>query len=609
MRQRLTSTDFSIEELFSGRFAFSIPAYQRDYAWGKEEAVQLIDDILAVLEDVERDGAQTPYFLGMMLFVEAQAGDKISSTVGRKKVASEALSRVEVVDGQQRLITICIVFCVLRDILDDEDGAALDGLIARTGKSGEAVPHLQLRAADEAFFVNAIQTRGATRRGPAVDDIGESLARRNMEDVRRAVRLKIQREISVEVRKQLVGFLRRNARVLVVSSDDFDYAYQIFLTINDRGKRLSVEDIFRGEILGPLDREQRERYEAIIDEMEKYREEAESNRTKGKTFFSHLATIDGWPRRGIIEGLKKAVEKNGGPRRFVADVFAPMAESYLQIKRASGARALPVGAEPWLTGLHWLEQHGDDDWVPIAMAGIRRLETDPDGLVDFLRHLDRFAHGLMALGCGREARRRHYTPILEQLLAPAPLPPTSELLNISVGNQRTMLRNIATRLHKSDPPTARLVLLRADQALTRRPMSYYVPLIERDRRDPERYTVEHICPKGELADGDWLRLYPRKPVRVRAAQCIGNLVLITEQQNRRVSQRDFAEKRAVYFPDDVPLPFELSDLVRVEDEWDGPAIGRRYNLVMALVKDLWSLEGPVPVCPALATPVGTSPED
>ena len=71
-------------------------------------------------------------------------------------------------------------------------------------------------------------------------------------------------------------------RVLVVSSDDFDYAYQIFLTINDRGKRLSVEDIFRGEILGPLDRDQRERYEAIIDEMEKYREEAEPDPDQGQ---------------------------------------------------------------------------------------------------------------------------------------------------------------------------------------------------------------------------------------------------------------------------------------------------------------------------------------
>ena len=218
------------------------------------------------------------------------------------------------------------------------------------------------------------------------------------------------------------AFIRRNARLLIVSSDDFDYAYQIFLTINDRGKRLSVEDIFRGEILGPLDRDQRRRFEAIIDEIEKYREEAEPNRTKGKTFFSHLATIDGWPRRGIIEGLKKAVEKRGGPRRFVTEVFAPMAESYLLIKGAQGAAKPAAAVLSLLLGLRWLEQHGDDDWVPVAMVGLSRLSAEPERLVEFLRNLDRFAHGLMALGCGREARRRHYAPILKVIIDAAVMP-------------------------------------------------------------------------------------------------------------------------------------------------------------------------------------------
>ncbi len=591
MRQRLNSTDLAIEELLSGRFAFSIPAYQRDYTWGKEEAGQLIDDIAGVIEDVERDGARTPYFLGTMLFVEppgVTAGD------------GETPSMVEVVDGQQRLITLAIVFAVLRDLLDGEDAAALDELIAPVSAEGEARYHLRLRSGDDAFFRIAIQTRGATRRGQPVSEIGDNLARRNIEEVRRAVRSKLLRELSAPARRELAGFLRRNARVLVVSSDDFDYAYQIFLTINDRGKRLSVEDIFRGEILGPLDRDQRERYEAIIDEMEKYREEAEQNRTKGKTFFSHLATIDGWPRRGIIKGLKKAVERKGGPRRFVAEVFAPMAESYLQVKGAAGPRSLPPVMTPWLMGLGWLEQHGDDDWVPIAMAGIKRLQGNDVLLGDFLRYLDRYAHGLMALGCGRDARRKHYTPILKQLLDEAALPPAAQLLAIPVANQRAILRNIATRLHYIDPPTAKLVLVRVDQVLSRRPLADYAPLVLRDRRDPERFTVEHICPKGEITDGDWLRLFPRKPLRLRASQCIGNLALVTEAQNKRGSQKEFPDKKKLYVGDDVPAPFHLTDILRAEVEWDGMAIARRYNLIMGTVRDMWLLTGPVPACPAVA---------
>lgn len=591
MRQRLISTDLSIEELLSGRFAFTIPAYQRDFAWGRTEALQLIDDIAAVIEDVERDGAQTPYFMGTMLLVEPP---------GFTEGDGEHPRRVEVVDGQQRLITLAIMLASLRDAYEGDAALAIDALIAARAEDGERRLHLELRSADNDFFQAAIQSPGATRRGRPAGEIGQSVARRNVEDVRRALRGRLLRGMPAGARRAFLAFLRTNVRVLVVSSDDFDYAYQIFLTINDRGKRLSVEDIFRGEILGPLDRDQRERYEAIIDEMERYREQAEVTRTKGKTFFSHLATIDGWPRRGIIEGLKKAVERRGGPRRFVGEMFAPMAESYLQIKGAEAARPPPASAGPWLTCLRWLEAHGDDDWVPIAMVALARLTDDEAKLEDLLRYLDRFAHGLMAIGCGRDARRKHYEPVLRRLLAAPPLPAAPELLEISPANQRAIMRNIASRLHFNDPPTARLLLARADQYYSGRPLSAYTPFVLRDRHDPERYTVEHVCPKGEITDGDWLRLYPRKAMRVRASQCIGNLVLVTEAQNRRASQRDFAAKKQLYLDDARPQPFALTEMLREEDEWDGMAIARRYNRIMSTVRQMWMLDVPIPPCPAIA---------
>ncbi len=586
MRQRLTATDMSIEEVLGGAFAFSIPAYQREYAWTREEASQLVDDIAAVIEDVERDGAQTPYFLGTMLFIETVA-------------VSSGPREVEVVDGQQRLITLAILFSVLRDMADDAEAARADALIANVATVDGRRPHLRLRSADEDFFHSAISTPGATRRGQNAAALGDSTARRNIEDVRRTIRSKLQREFSVAQRHELMDFAARNARVLVVASDDFDYAYQIFLTINDRGKRLSVEDIFRGEILGPLDREQRFRYEAIIDEMEKYREAAEATRTKGKTFFSHLATIDGWPKRGIIDGLKQAVDRRGGPRRFVLEVFAPMAESYLRIKGGNAAKPLPPELHDWLICLRWLELHGDDDWVPIAMVGIDRLSGDSVRLAEFLRQLDRYAHGLLALGCGREARRKHYAPILQEMLTSKPFPDTAKLLAITTRNQKAILRNIATRLHIVDPPTARLVLLRVDQVIARRSMAHYHPFVERDRRDPQCFTVEHVCPKGEMKEGDWLRLFPKQPLRLRAAECIGNLVLVTDSQNRESSQRDFADKLGLFFPDGETSPFHLTNTIGEESEWDGLAIARRYNTIMAAVREMWSLQGSFPVCPAL----------
>ncbi|MGE0630460.1 MAG: DUF262 domain-containing protein [Hyphomicrobiaceae bacterium] len=584
---RLTSNDLSIEELLSGQYRFSIPAYQRDFSWTRIEANQLIDDISTALDDAERTGSGIPYFLGTMLFV----------AVGR---ASDASRLVDVVDGQQRLITLTIMFAVLRDIEHDDSAAEIDELIACTDV-GRRHPHLALRAADHEFFSTAILNPGVSQRARPATELAISIARQNVEDVRRTLRLRIKDQFDdATERARFLQFARRQLRVLVVTSNDFDYAYQIFLTINDRGKRLSVEDIFRGEILGPLDPDQRERYSAIVDQMDKYNSEQDRARSKNKTFFSHLANIDGWPRMGIIQGLKRTVQERGGPRKFVTEVFAPMAEAYLQVKGADIASPVPQQAADYLQVLRWLEQHGDDDWVPLAMVALDRIGADVPTLTAFLRTLDRYAHGLMALGCGRDARRRHYTPVLKRLLSDEPFPDPSRILTFGASDQRQILRNIATRLHATDPPTARLFLFRADMAISGRQPAYYAPLIDPSRPAQDRFTVEHVVPKGQVADGEWTRYFPRSTARLRASQCIGNLVLITEAQNKKASQREFLSKKGILFPDGAASPLYLTDVLRAEERWDAVAIARRYDLIMTALRTLWSLEGAIPPCPALA---------
>lgn len=597
MRQRLASSDISVEELLSGRWAFSIPAYQRDYAWTSKEALQLVDDIAAVVSDVERDETAVPYFLGTMLLVTpAVAADSPSAEDGTAPMPAD------VVDGQQRLITLVILFCVLRDLGAGDGDPSLDRLVVLPGGGDERETprryHLQLRSADAEHFRSAIQDIGASHTRPSTAALAVSQARRNIEEVRRTLQLRFQRDMNAEERRRIVAFLRTNARVLVVSSDDLDYAYQIFLTINERGKRLSVEDIFRGEILGPLDHEQRRRYEPVIEEMNKYMDAAEQQRAKGKTFFSHLAQIHGW-QRGIIVGLKRAVEQRGGPRRFAAEVFSPMAEVYLQTKGSPAAMPLAAEVEHRLELLRWLERHGDDDWVPAAMLLLARLRDEPTSVAGYLTALDRFAHGLMTLGCGRDARRKHYTPVLRRLSSDDPLTAPEELFKLKTGDQALILHRIATRLHQVDPATAKLVLLRTDQSISGRPLSDYRPLMDAARSPAQRFTVEHVCPKGELAEGEWLELFPRKIRRVAAAQCIGNLALVTEAQNKRASQDGFEAKKRVFFADPAPSPLHLTEMLRHEAIWDGAAIARRYDLIMATVKSMWSLEGPIPKCPAI----------
>lgn len=75
---------------------YEIPVYQRNYAWGEEEIRQLIDDLI----DAAVDDEISEYFLGNIV---------VSSAV------HEGTAKYSLIDGQQRLTTLHILFTYLLD--------------------------------------------------------------------------------------------------------------------------------------------------------------------------------------------------------------------------------------------------------------------------------------------------------------------------------------------------------------------------------------------------------------------------------------------------------------------------------------------------------------
>ncbi|MDR2025982.1 MAG: DUF262 domain-containing protein [Prevotellaceae bacterium] len=85
-------TDF----LASNKTTFAIPVYQRNYNWTLKECGQLLDDI-------KRIGASTDnaHFIGSIVYVH----DDVYSATSVKELT--------VIDGQQRLTTITLIFSAL----------------------------------------------------------------------------------------------------------------------------------------------------------------------------------------------------------------------------------------------------------------------------------------------------------------------------------------------------------------------------------------------------------------------------------------------------------------------------------------------------------------
>ncbi len=81
-----------------------IPIYQRVYSWEKEQCKQLWDDIIKTGGNDQIEG----HFIGSIVFVH----DGIYTTNHNELL---------IIDGQQRLTTITLLFIALRDHLNDED--------------------------------------------------------------------------------------------------------------------------------------------------------------------------------------------------------------------------------------------------------------------------------------------------------------------------------------------------------------------------------------------------------------------------------------------------------------------------------------------------------
>ena len=90
-----------IKDVFSSDSFYNVPEYQRPYVWGKNQVNTLLDDIHKAMER-DRD---KEYFLGCMVWntKKSQDGDFVYTCQ-------------DILDGQQRFITLYLLHAVLRDL-------------------------------------------------------------------------------------------------------------------------------------------------------------------------------------------------------------------------------------------------------------------------------------------------------------------------------------------------------------------------------------------------------------------------------------------------------------------------------------------------------------
>lgn len=99
----------NIDDIFSIPLEYQIPIYQRKYSWKEDEVEELLEDILRV-----GSGNAYDHFIGSYVYLE------------ESKAKRSALKTRTIIDGQQRITTLTLIFLVIAEIAKNNPECDVD---------------------------------------------------------------------------------------------------------------------------------------------------------------------------------------------------------------------------------------------------------------------------------------------------------------------------------------------------------------------------------------------------------------------------------------------------------------------------------------------------
>lgn len=567
-RVSINTQQCEIKKIFSDEFVFSIPLYQRPYAWTTREAEMLLEDLLAAIGESKQDLEDVPpYFLGSIVLTKDD--DKPDS---------------EVIDGQQRLTTITILLAALRSSIRSEKAADLERFLCEKANAFARTPsryRLTLRKRDAEFFQQYIQAENGIKNLNALPPMALSESQRNIRDNALAFLERLQ-HLSEQERIRLGEFLVNNCFVVVVSTADFDTAYRIFSVLNGRGRNLSYADLLKAEIIGDVPTEEQEAYANKWEEIEVL---------LGSEHFENLLTLirilsDGARmHKNLLEEFRTYVYPNlMAQRKMTAQqLIDRLLQPYGHILHAiHTANAQEMLYAPEIERmLQWLNRLSHKEWLPVALQYWGRNKNNPALLLRFLKDLDRLSVGLLLMNMSLSKRTERYHRVQMTIKENNDVYASTSPLQLTENEQHNIYRTLNGNLYVNvNASLCKYILLRLDALLSDGSASYNFPTI----------SVEHVLPQKPAPHSEWTRWFSTDSHN-RYVHRLGNLVLLSRQKNYDANNYDFAKKKSVYFSDRRGTsPFALTSQVLHTHEWTPEVVQRRQDELVNTLAHHWSLK-------------------
>lgn len=561
------TASLTISELFFGPYLLNIPLFQRPYSWGREQAEQLLDDLMeasGICSDAEAD--QT-YFLGAVVLMDAPGSETVKLT---PKMTPREFG---VIDGQQRLVTLMTLLAVLRDLETDARkpvGKRVQNmLIAQLGtrffRTERFRMHLSTR--ERAVFEDHVLLPGSSILPSYL--ASPSVPEATLLEVRDRFKTVLS-EMTNTSRRVLADFIADCCYVVVIVGNDIDRSHQMFVVLNERGKKLQRNDILKSDILARM---------STSDAKWAVRMWDDTSLALGEgfeAFFGHLRTIYGHGRLQIVSGVRQVIRDSGGSEAFFKDAFLPLSNAYVLV-RSNGEGVLP---RPMQRALRYLNRLPEADWAPAAIVALKDWKRDPERAAFLLGEIERLAMLTRLLCAGSGKRVRRFAELIKVMRSGAPIDASHPVLQLS----RDEVRGVAFHLkdfHKRNPKVCKLLLLRLGDEMSG----------DMDMVDPDLYTIEHVLPQRPAASSPWRQMFASAEERAQLVESLGNLVLITQQENDRARNASWDDKKEIYAKASSKAPLlAITRDVLGETEWRKSQIEARELRLVGMIDRLWRID-------------------
>lgn len=564
---KIESKDTDVESLLDGSF-FHIPRFQRPYSWDDENINDFWEDLINNKGD--------DYFIGSMV------------------VYKKAKQFFGVVDGQQRLTTITILLCVLRDALselDQEDMAkGLHQLIERKDRDNKNEFVLKTETSFP-YFQEHIQNFGK----PDLDvkilaeeqnlkrahNIFKHLVNQTLDAVNQDATIP-----EAEKKKEKVSKLKEvrdtvlNLNIIFVVLDNEDDAYLIFETLNTRGKDLALSDLVKNHFTkhlkakGPVDNAKL-KWEQILETIHNSSADLSTD-----MFIYHFwaSRYDAVPLKKIFPVLKKKISKDNAKDsldNLVSDV-----KLYRSIYEPSyGWEKNEIEASRSLAAMQLFKV---SQQTPATLSLVRAYKNGVikySKLRDALSAIEKFHFLFTAITSSRSSGgiSAMYSSFARKLF---------EAKNSQ--EAATEISNLVEKLRTRRPTwdefkvAFRAVAYTNTNSKQRNFVRYILRKISEHNAykytgSYEELTIEHIQPQSLFDDGDWDEW---------SVGQIGNLMFLDEKVNGKLGVKAPKDKIAYLLEQGYMVPDELKGI----EEWTYEmSLERTDKLAELSYKTIWSI--------------------